>query len=490
MGGKYLAFDLGASSGRGIIGAIEKGKIVLQEIHRFDNTQVQTIGHYHWDVLRLFAEMKHALTLAVKNDRWQISSLGVDTWGVDFGLVGRNNVMLGNPYSYRDSRTDGMMNKVFNIIPAGDIYRITGIQFMQLNTIFQLFSMVEDNNPLLDIAEKLLFMPDLLNFMFTGEKVSEYSIASTSQLLNAVTRHWEPELFAKLGLPIDVMAEIVSPGTCVGKLLPEITAETGCPAVDVIAPCCHDTASAIAAVPAQGKGWAYLSSGTWSLMGIEADKPVLTLASQQNNFTNEGGVNGTIRFLKNIMGLWLLQCCRKSWTNRGESGDYDELLAAAARVKPFRSIVDPDNSEFLNPADMPEAIAHFCRKTGQPVPSNKGEFVRTIFESLALKYRHVIEKINSMVDEPLKILHIVGGGSQNEMLNQFAANATGLPVVAGPVEATALGNIMVQAIACGELAAVDQGREMIRQSFPLKQYEPQDTAAWDEAFARHKNLFS
>ncbi|HPG40965.1 MAG TPA: rhamnulokinase family protein [bacterium] len=490
MVSEYLAFDLGASSGRGIIGAIEKGKISLQEIHRFENTQAQIMGHYHWDIIRLFTEMKYALSLAFKNGHRQISSLGVDTWGVDFGLVGRNNVLLGNPYCYRDARTDGMMDKVFNIVPAADIYRITGIQFMQFNTIFQLFSMVEENNPLLDIAEKLLFMPDLLNFLFTGEKVSEYSIASTSQLLNAVSKQWEPELFARLALPIDVMAEIVPPGTCVGKIMPEIMAETGAPEIDVIAPGCHDTASAIAAVPAQGKGWAYLSSGTWSLMGIEAEKPVITPASRENNFTNEGGVNGTIRFLKNIMGLWLLQSCRKNWANQGSAGDYDELLAAAAQAAPFRSIVDPDAPVFLNPPDMPEAITGYCNNTGQPAPTGKGEFVRAILESLALKYRYVIEKINSMIDEPVTTLHIVGGGSQNELLNQFAANATGLPVVAGPVEATALGNIMVQAIARGELASVNQGREIIRNSFQLKHYEPQDRNAWNDAYAKHRHLFS
>jgi len=490
MGGEFLAFDLGASSGRGIIGKVDQGKISLKEIHRFDNTQIHLLGHYHWDILRLFDEMKQALTIAVKDGHKNISSLGIDTWGVDFGLVGRGNVLLGNPYTYRDPRTDSIMDKAFKIASAKDIYQLTGIQFLQFNTIFQLFSMVQEYNPLLDITEKLLFIPDLLNFLFTGEKVSEYSIASTSQLLNPVKKQWEPELFARLSLPIDIMADIVEPGTLVGKLTPDIAKEIGSSQLDVIAPACHDTASAIAAVPADGKGWAYLSSGTWSLMGIESDKPIITPASRENNFTNEGGVNNKIRFLRNIMGLWLLHCCRKSWLNAGESAEYEELLKSAATSKPFKTIIEPDDPIFLNPADMLEAIAEYCRKNSQPIPATKGEYVRTILESMALKYCFVIDKINSMIDEPVNTLHIVGGGAQNEMLNQFAANATGLPVVAGPVEATAIGNILIQAIAKKELGSVAEGRQMIKNSFQLKYYEPTEQNTWNEVYDKYKKLFS
>ena len=491
MGGEYLAFDLGASSGRGIIGTIDGGKINLKEIHRFENKQIQYLGHYYWDILRLFDEMKNALTIAEKKGFKNLLSIGIDTWGVDFGLVGRGNVLLGNPYTYWDPRTDGIMDTVFDIVPAKNIYKLTGIQFIQFNSIFQLFSMVQENNPLLDVTEKLLFMPDLLNFLFTGEKVSEYTIASTSQLLNTVKKLWEPELFAKMSLPIDIMADIVKPGTVVGKLTAGVKKETGCSSdLNVIAPACHDTACAIAAVPAKGKGWAYLSSGTWSLMGIESDKPIISKASLENNFTNEGGVNGKIRFLRNIMGLWLLGCCRNIWLSQGESADYDELFKSAADCKPFRTVFDPDDPLFLNPVNMLDAITEYCQKQNQPVPNSKGEFVRAILESLALKYRFVIEKVNSMTDVPVHTLHIVGGGSQNEMLNQFAANATGLRVVAGPVEATAMGNILVQAIAKKELGSVEEGREMIKNSFQLKNYEPQEQNTWNDAFEKFKLLFS
>ncbi|MBN2413036.1 rhamnulokinase [candidate division KSB1 bacterium] len=490
MGGEFLAFDLGASSGRGIIGAINNGKISLKEIHRFDNNHVQIQGHYYWDILSLFTEMKNALTIATKDGYKKLSSLGVDTWGVDFGLVGRDNVLLGNPYSYRDPRTDGIMNKVFDIVPAKILYNLTGIQFIQFNSIFQLYIMVQENNPLLNVTEKLLFMPDLINFLFTGEKVSEYTIASTSQLLNPVKKQWEPELFARMSLPIDIMPEIIKPGTLVGKITPEIMKETGTSDLNVIAPACHDTASAIAAVPAKGKGWAYLSSGTWSLMGIETDKPIITKASLENNFTNEGGVDDKIRFLHNIMGLWLLESCRRLWLNNGESADYDELFKSAADSKAFKIIINPDDPSFLNPVNMLDAIDGYCKKNHQPVPGNKGEYVRTILESLALKYRFVIEKINSMTAEPVHTLHIVGGGSQNDMLNQFAANATGLPVFAGPVEATAIGNIMIQAIAKKELNSVEEGRDMIRNSFQLKRYEPKEQKTWNEIFVKNKYLFS
>ncbi len=490
MGGEFLAFDLGAGSGRGIVGAIDKGKISLKEIHRFDNNPVQIMGHYYWDILRLFEEMKNALAIAMKNGYKNLSSLGVDTWGVDFGLVGRGNVLLGNPYTYRDPRTDGIMSKVFDLVPAKVLYNLTGIQFIQFNSIFQLYIMVQENNPLLNVTEKLLFMPDLINFLFTGEKVSEYTIASTSQMLNPVKKQWEPELFARMSLPIDIMADIVKPGTPVGKLLPVIRKETGASDLNVIAPACHDTACAIAAVPAKGTGWAYLSSGTWSLMGIEADKPIITKVSLENNFTNEGGVNDKIRFLRNIMGLWLLESCRKIWLNNGESADYKELFHSAADSKPFKTIIDPDDPLFLNPVNMIEAIAGHCRKNNQPVPANKGEFVRTILESLALKYRFVIDRINGMTAEPVHTLHIVGGGSQNDMLNQFAANATGLPVIAGPVEATAIGNIMIQAIAKKELNSVEEGREMIGNSFQLKHYMPKEQKTWNDIFVKYEYLFS
>lgn len=486
----FLAFDHGAESGRAILGKLADAKLTLHEIHRFPNKPVQVFNHIHWDILRLFDEMKVGMKKVDRKDAANILGIGVDTWGVDFGLVARDNIILGNPYAYRDSRTDGMMEAAFGHMPREKMYELTGIQFMQFNSVFQLLSMVKTNNPLLELSERLLFIPDMFNFLMTGEKVSEYTIASTSQLLNAKTRHWEPEIFAALFLPVDIMPPIVEPGTIIGQLLAELREETNLPAIDVIAPACHDTGSAVAAIPAQGKNWAYLSSGTWSLMGIEHEEPIINESSLQNNFTNEGGVNNTIRFLRNIMGLWLLQECRRIWNQQGREYDYSELTALAREAKPFKCIVNPDDPRFLRPADMPAEIAAFCRQTGQEVPQTKGEFVRCILESLALKYRFIIDKINNMLDSPIEKLHIVGGGTRNELLNQFAADATGLPVIAGPVEATAIGNILVQAIAKNVLSNLEEGREVVRNSFPLAEYAPRERDQWEEIYQRHNHLFT
>jgi rhamnulokinase len=489
-GAKYLAFDLGASSGRAMLGTILDEQLSLVEVHRFDNHPVEILGHIHWDILRLFEEMKIGLRRAVEQDHAVLAGIGVDTWGVDFGLVARDDILLGNPYAYRDKRTDGVMEKVFSMIPREEIYRTTGIQFMQLNTIFQLFSMVNGNNPLLGLSEKLLFMPDLLNYLMTGEKVSEYTIASTSQLLNAEKREWEAELFARLSLPIDLMAPVVEPGTKIGVLNRDIQSETGLSPVDVIATAGHDTASAVAAVPAEGSDWAYLSSGTWSLMGIESEKPIINENSLINNFTNEGGVDRKIRFLKNIMGLWLLQMCQKSWARQGEEMSYGEMTELAKQAKPFKHIVEPDDSRFLNPPDMIMAIREFCRDTSQPIPESKADIVRCVLESLALKYRHVLEKINSMRDRPVEKLHIVGGGTQNDLLNRFTSDATGMTVIAGPVEATAIGNILVQAVAQKDLASIQEGRKLVARSFPLAKYEPENAKAWDSQYEKFRNILS
>jgi rhamnulokinase len=485
---KFLAFDLGASSGRAIIGQLND-KLSLEEIHRFNNHPVQIMGHQYWDLLGLFQEMKNSLEAVAQKGHHDLCGIGVDTWGVDFGLVGRDNVLLASPYAYRDQRTDGMMEKAFEFMPREKIYQLTGNQFLQFNTIFQLYSMVVDSHPVLAASERLLFMPDLVNLLMTGERTCEYSIASTSQLLNAASRTWEPSIFAELALPIDIMGPVIPSGTVIGKLLPELSAETGLGAIDVIAPACHDTASAVAAVPASGDGWAYLSSGTWSLMGVEIPHPIINDNSLQNNFTNEGGVNGTIRFLRNIMGMWLLQGCMKSWERKGDKKSYEQILAAAAGAKPFKCIIDPDDRAFLNPADMPAVIIEYCRQHGQPAPQNEGELVRCILESLALKYRCVMEKMNGMIPSPVKKLHIVGGGSQNQLLNQFTANAIGLPVLAGPVEATAIGNILVQAVAQKVISSIEDGRQMVAKSYPLQSYEPQNTQQWDETYEQNKHLF-
>jgi rhamnulokinase len=487
-GNHFLALDLGAGSGRVILAHVGK-KIELEEIHRFRSEQLRLLGHYYWDVLRIFHELKQGLAACAQKGYKDVLGIGIDTWGVDFGLVGRNKILLGNPVTYRDARTDGMMESAFKKIAREEIYKTTGIQFMQINTLFQLLSMVEADNPLLAVCEQLLFMPDLFNFMMTGEQVSEYTIASTSQLMNAKEKSWAANIFAKLSLPMNIMGSIVPPGTIVGPLLGEIREETGLHNVDVIAPACHDTASAVAAVPAKGDSWAYLSSGTWSLIGVEVDEPIINDESLQGNFTNEGGVGSRIRFLRNVTGMWLLEESRKVWAKQGRNSEYDELLSLAAEATPFKSIVDPDHSLFLNPPDMVQAISDYCQHTHQPQPDDIGTCVRCILESLAIKYRFVFDRLQRLVKKRIDTIHIVGGGSQNEMLNQFTANATGAVVLAGPVEATALGNVIVQAVAKGVLGSIEEGREMISHSYPVKVYEPQDQEAWNEAFERHKDHF-
>jgi rhamnulokinase len=487
---KFLAFDFGAESGRAILGILDGKKISLEEIHRFPNKQLHVSGHTHWDLSYLFGELKKGLKSAAQKGHGELLGLGVDTWGVDFGLVGKDDQVLENPYAYRDQRTEGMMDRAFQLIPREEMYAFTGIQFMPFNSVFQLMSVTESESALLDKIQTLLFMPDLLNFLLTGQKLSEYTIASTSQLLNARKRDWEPGIFEKLGLPLHIMAPVIQPGTSVGQLLPEISRETDIAPMEVIAPACHDTASAVAAVPAQTDNWAYLSSGTWSLLGIEVDGAIINEQSLKNNFTNEGGVGEKIRFLRNTMGLWLLQRCLKDWEKKGESHDYDELAALALGSQEFKSIVDPDDHSFLNPPDMPEAIAEFCRRTRQPVPEKKGEFVRCIYESLALKYRFLVNKINAMCPEPVEVLHVVGGGSRNELLNRFSADATGLHVIAGPAEATAAGNIIVQAIAKKILNGIQEARKVVSRSFPLKTYEPKNKNKWNSVYEKVKGMFS
>jgi len=490
LAAKYLAFDFGAESGRAILGMLDGSKIRLEEMHRFPNRQIKVFGHIYWDLLYLFDELKQGLMKASSLGHNELSGIGVDTWGVDFGLVGKGNQLLGNPFCYRDLRTNGMIERAFKLIPREELYDYTGIQFMQLNSIFQLLSMIETKSVLLDVSEKLLFIPDLFNLLMTGEKLSEYSIASTSQLLNAKSNTWEPAIFEKLNLPLHIMAPIIQPGTVIGKILPEIIEDTGIRPVDVIAPACHDTASAVAAVPAQSSHWAYLSSGTWSLIGVEVNAPIINEDSLKHNFTNEGGVNQTIRFLRNTMGLWLLQRCLSSWKQEGTELTYAEVTKMAEKATPFKCVLNVDDLTFLNPPDMPSAIIEFCKKTNQPYPQSNGEFARCIFESLALKYRYILERINSMRGETIEVLHIVGGGSQNELLNQFTANSTGLEVVAGPVEATALGNIIIQAIAKKELDSLQQGRNLVASSFSLKRYEPENQEIWNDLYQKSKSLFS
>jgi rhamnulokinase len=472
---KFLAIDLGAESGRAIVGIIKNDKIYLEEVHRFPNKQINILGHLHWDVLALFDEIKTGIRLAVKQGHGDIESIGIDTWGVDFGFVGKNNELLGFPYCYRDSRTNDMMDKVFKIIPREDIYSTSGIQFWQFNSIFQLAKYVDENSSILKMADKLLFMPDIFNFLITGIKKSEYTIASTSQLLNAYSKSWDTNLIEKLKLPFNIFPDIVQPGTVIGKLLPEIAKETGIGEIEVIAPGCHDTASAVAAIPISSSNSAFISSGTWSIIGIENDEPIINDTTFKNNFTNEGGVGNKIRFTSNMMGMWLLQQIKKSWQKRNENISYEEMAQLAISAKPFKCIIDPDDKSLYNPQDMQEAIVEYCTKHNLQVPENKAEFIRCILESLALKYKSMIENINNMTNKKIEKLHIVGGGSQNEFLNQLTADACNIPVIAGPVEATALGNILVQAVSKGKVKSLDSARKLVADSFSVRTFYPNNS---------------
>ena len=481
----FVAIDLGAESGRTILGTIGDSKLSLKEVNRFPNGPVRIGESLYWDVLRLFEEMKRGLTAVVREHKIAPAGIGLDTWGVDFALLGRGDVLLGNPNHYRDPRTNGMMDKAFARVPREQIFEWTGLQFMQLNTLFQMLAMRLADSPILEAARTFLTIPDLFNFWLTGTKVCEFSNATTTQLYDPRAKTWARPLFEELDLPYDIMPRIVQPATILGELRPCVREETGAGSIPVIAPACHDTGSAVAAVPAdKNTNWAFLSSGTWSLMGMEVTQPIIDAKSLACNFTNEGGVFGTFRFLKNIMGLWLVQECRRTWERAGQPYSYDELSRLAAAARPFACWVDPDDPSFLAPGDMPARIAEFCRKTGQPTPDGPGAFVRCCLESLAMKYRYVAERLEECTGKRIDVIHIVGGGSQNKLLSQMTADATGRTVITGPVEATAAGNVIVQAIAAGVLKNIDEARSLVRRSCELETYEPRDTARWCEAYQR------
>jgi rhamnulokinase len=480
---KLLAFDLGAESGRGVLGLFDGNQLRLEVVHRFPNGPVRTLDTLHWDVLRLHGEMVHTLRLCAAQ-HGNIDSLGVDTWGVDFALLGRDGTLLGNPRHYRDPHTEGVMEKAFAHVPRADIFRQTGLQFMRFNTLYQLLAMQEARSPLLDVAQTLLFMPDLFHYFFTGLKVNEYTDASTSQMLDPTTRSWAHGLVKAFCLPSNILGTLVQPGTVLGPLRAAVVSETGLNAAPVIAPASHDTGSAIAAVPASSSSWAYISSGTWSLMGVELPAPLLTDAALAANFTNEGGVGGTTRFLKNIMGLWLVQECRRVWERTGTTYSYDELSRLAEAAPPFVSVIDPDDASFWLPASMSQALADYCRRTGQPAPADAGATVRCALEGLALRYRWVLEKLEQLTGKRLETIHIVGGGSQNALLNQLAADACNRPVLAGPVEATAIGNVLVQAIGFGVLGSLAEAREVVRRSFEVKTFTPRNPGAWQGPYER------
>lgn len=484
----FLAVDLGAESGRVVAGHFDGKRVGLEEVHRFPNGPVNVRGSLYWDVLRLWSDIKVGLTKAAEVYGDRVVGIGLDTWGVDFALLAGDDSLLGMPYHYRDSRTDGIMDVAFTRVPRAEIFERTGIQFLQFNSLFQLFAMVETGSPMLEVAQTFLNVPDLLNFWLTGRKVSEFSIATTTQCYDPRTGDWAVGMLEKLGIPGHIFGEIVPPGTVLGPLLDSVCAETGLPPVPVIAPATHDTGSAVAAVPMDPDNAIYLSSGTWSLMGVEVKAPIINEKMLAYNLTNEGGVDGTFRLLKNIMGLWLVQECRREWMRSGETLDYGEMVALAAAARPFGSVISPGDARFLQPGDMAVRIRAACQETGQAPPETKGEILRTALESLALEYRWVAECLDDLTGRHLDTIHIIGGGSKNELLDQLAADATGRTVVTGPVEATALGNVLVQAIALGHLGSVAEGREVIAQSFELQTFEPQMSAAWDAAYERYLSM--
>ena len=486
-GRNFLAFDLGAESGRAVLGTLENGRLALQEKHRFANPTGRMNGHLHWNLLAQWEELKTGLKNCAGGV--PISGTGVDTWGVDFGLIGRVGNVLGNPYHYRDSRTDGMMERTFAKVPREKVFEATGIQFMQLNTLYQLMAMREASSQALDIAETLLFMPDLFNFLFTGVRKAEFSIASTSQMYDPRKRDWARPMLEQLGIPTRILPQIIPSGTILGALSKDVADECGVGPIPVIATAGHDTASAVAAVPAApGESWCYISSGTWSLMGVELDEPVINEKSLRYNYTNEGGVGGTIRFLKNIMGLWLVQECRRHFKKEGYDHSYAELTQMAGRAKGFAALIDPDHAPFLSPGEMPLKIDRFCELSKQPKPTNRGDYVRTCLDSLALTYRRTLEGLEDVLGRRIDTIHIVGGGTQNELLSQMTADACNRAVITGPVEATAIGNILVQAMATGDVKSLADARTIVRQSFDVKRYEPRETKKWDEAYGRFRSL--
>ncbi len=482
----YLALDLGAESGRGMLGRFDGERLALEEVHRFPNAPVRMLDTLHWDVPRLHGELKAALGKAATGHPG-LDGVGVDTWGVDFGLVGRGDTLLGNPVHYRDARTDGMMEAAARLVPPERIYEITGLQFLPINSAYQLLALKMANSPLLDAAETLLMMPDLFGWLLTGRRAGERTDASTTQLLDPRAGAWSDELCRGLGLPRSILPDLIDPGTELGPLRRSVADELGISRpIAVIAPATHDTASAVAAVPTTGTGqaapdWCYLSSGTWSLLGVEVARPVITEATRRANFTNEGGVSGTTRLLKNIMGLWLVQECRRTWARQGRDYSYDDLIARAGAAPPFVTLVEPDDPSFLAPGDMPARIAAFAARTGQPTPADEGAFVRAALESLALKYRSTIAHLDQILGAKIRAVHVVGGGGRNALLCQFTADACGIPVHAGPIEATAAGNVLLQLMARRQIATLAEARAIVAASFPVTTYEPRDTAAWQDA---------
>lgn len=489
MSGRYyLAFDLGAESGRAVVGRLSGEELSLEVLHRFRNGPVEEGETQRWHTEGIWSEIRKGLALAGEKCGGALAGIGLDTWGVDFGLLDSGDNLIENPYHYRDSRTDGMMEEAFRLLPREEIFERTGIQFMQLNSLFQLLAMAREGSPALKEARSFLNMPDLFHFMLSGRKANEFTIATTTQCYDPRRGDWAVEMLEALGIPTRIFGEIVPPGTVLDMLRDQVAEETGCPCVPVITPAAHDTGSAVAAVPAESGDFIYISSGTWSLMGVEVEEPVINPLSLEYNFTNEGGVGGTFRLLKNIMGLWLVQECRREWSRSGMERSHEELVSMAQDAPAFGPIVDPGDSRFLHHGDMPSRIREFCSETGQAIPATEGEIVRCALESLALEYRWVAGRLEELVGRNLPVVHIIGGGSQNRLLNQFTSDATGRPVTAGPVEATAIGNLLVQAMALGDISSREEMRSVVRRSFTVEIFEPGDASGWDEAYQRYMKI--
>lgn len=488
-----LAFDMGASSGRALIGEIirqeksDPGHLKITEIHRFPNIPVEIGNHLHWNIAALFQEVKNGIQKAFQSG-YSPESYGMDTWGVDFGLIDRNGELVGIPYHYRDTQTIGMVEKTCAQVGRQRLFDESGLEFMPFNTIYQLHAMVKANSPKLDIADKLLLTPDLLHYFLTGKQVCEFTMATTTQLYHVKNRAWNTALIEELGLNPSLFIDPVDPGTIIGQLQESVCRELNVPAIQAIAVASHDTESAVVAVPADTATFAYLVCGTWSLLGTELNEPLIHPDVLELEFSNEGGAYGTFQLLKNIMGLWIVQECKRQWDREGESYSFSELVELAHGADPFRSFIDPDDLRFMNPSDMTAEIHSYCRETDQPIPQSKGEIVRCILESLALRYREVLERIEQLTGNQFTGLHMVGGGIQNELLCQFTANALGRPVWAGPVEASAIGNMLVQFIANGAIQSREEGIELVKRSFPMASYEPDHGGEWNHAFARYSGI--
>jgi len=489
----YLGIDLGAESGRVMAGLWDGKRMRLEELHRFPNGPVEIGGSLRWDVLRLWSEIQHGLTAAARRYRKAVQSVAVDTWGVDFALLSASDELLGQPFHYRDERTRGVMERAFRRVPRAEIFAATGLQFLPFNTLYQLLAVQKNNPELLEMADCLLMMPDYFHWCLSGIRAAEFTNATTTQFFDPAKQGWSRKLLKRFNLPTKMLPHVVSPGTRLGPLLDSVSRHTGLGRIDVIAPASHDTGSAVAAVPTTHKGegsWAYLSSGTWSLMGIELKKAQLSQRVLEFNLTNEGGVDGTYRLLKNISGLWLIQQCKRVFDNAGNKLDYGQLVRRAKAAPAMKSVIDPDDARFMNPADMPLAIQQFCRATRQPAPRTEGALVRCVLESLALKYQTVLGCLEEIGGKRIEVIHIVGGGSRNELLNQFAADACQRPILAGPVEATVLGNVLLQARAAGEISSLTELRAVVRASCEVRGFEPKraNSAIWEQGRARFADM--